>query len=83
MNNKIYCRTSSKYIYFYQVLSESSGLHIGSILIDRRKEKVVNRKMSYVKPEDVNKFYTRNRPLKELKNGVDLIAKLLLNNYYL
>jgi len=79
--DKWLARATPKYIYMYLPFPHGKvGLQIGSLRINRKKQVIDRRQMSHVKPEDVKSFYERNRPFEELKEGADLVAKLLLQN---
>lgn len=81
MKDKWFARVTPKYIYMYLPSDFGRvGLQVGSLRINRKKQEIDKRQVSHIKPEDVKIFYERNKPFEELKEGADLVAKLLLQN---
>jgi len=81
MEKNWYQRATPKYIHLYQVLDiYDGGMKVGSLLISRKTNEITKRGISNVKKSDVNNFFNRNKPIKEMVDGVDIVARILLEN---
>ena len=87
----IYMRTTPKYVIVYETLNMDEikpwkpGMKyrqpkIGCLYINKKTQKITKRHISGIKRDDVNRFLERNKPMEEMKEGTDLIAKLLLRD---
>lgn len=88
---KLYLRTTPKYVIVYELLNKDKLKDFGKntkyipaliacSYINRITEKIAKMHMSTIWKKDIDKFLERNKPIKETKEGVDLIAKILLHH---
>ena len=91
MEKVIYQRVTPKYVIVYEPLNVEKifkprdGLKyripvLGCLYINRHTQKITKRHMSRIKRQDVARFLERNRPLEEMEEGADIVAKLLLRD---
>lgn len=85
----IYMRTTPKYVLLYETLNMDEirrwkpGMKyrkpkIGCVKINRITQIIIDRHVSTIEIDDVNKFLDRNHPIEQVKEGMDLVAKLML-----
>ena len=91
MDKTLYMRVTPKYVIVYeplnmpQIFRPRPGLkfrkpQVGCLYINKKTKMVTKRHISRIKREDVDRFLERNKPMYEMEEGVDLVAKLLLEH---
>jgi len=78
MIEKVYYKTTPKYIFIYKIMYiRLAFTSVFSIRINR-KTKEIKKEIKQVLAKDIDIFFSRIKTLQELEDGTDILAQVFL-----